>query len=55
MYYMDVLPLRYVHFKNISNFLSKMLITENDIVVCLFNLFEHGELVKLCANFRNIH
>jgi len=55
MYYMDILPLRYVYFKNKINFLSKMLKTGNDIVVSLFELFGHDELVKLCANFGNKH
>ena len=55
MYYMDVLPLRYVYFKNRFNFLSKMLKTENDVVVSLFKLFGHDELVKLSANFGNEH
>ena len=55
MYYMDILPLRYVYFKNKINFLSKMLQTGNDIVVSLFKLFGHDELVKLCANFGNEH
>ena len=47
MYYMDILPLRYVYFKNKINFLSKMLKTGNDIVVSLFKIFGHDELVKL--------
>ena len=55
MYYMDVLPLRYVYFKNRINFLSKMLKTGNDMVVSLFKLFGHDELVKLYANFGNEH
>ena len=46
MYYMDVLPHRYVYFKNKINFLSKMLKTENDMVVSLFKLFDHDELVN---------
>ena len=56
MYYMDVLPLRYVYFKNKINFLSKMLKTgQNDMVVSLFKLFGNDELVKLYANFGNEH
>ena len=55
MYYMDVLSLRYVHLKNKINFLSKLLKTENDVVVSLFKLFEHDELDKLNANFGNKH
>ena len=52
---MDVLPLLYVYLKNKINFLSKMLNTENDVVVSLFKLFGHDELVKLYANFGNKH
>ena len=55
MYYMDVLPLRYVYFKNKINFLSKMLKTGNDMVVSLYKLFGHDELFKLYANFGNEH
>ena len=55
MYYMDILPLRYVYFKNKINFFSKILKTGNDIVVSLFKLFGHDEFVKLCANFGNEH
>ena len=40
-------------FQNKINFLSKMLKTGNDIVVSLFNLFGHDELVELYANFGN--
>ena len=46
---------RYVYFKNKIIFFSKMLKTENDMVVSLFKLFSHDELVKLYANFGNEH
>ena len=53
MYYMDVLPLRYVYFENKINFLSKMLKTEMislslcSIYLATMNLLSYVLLVKL--------
>ena len=51
MFYTDVLPLRLSHFKSKINFLSKMLETENNVIIYLFNQLGRDELHRICNNF----
>ena len=51
MFYTDVLPLRFSYFKNKINFLSKMIKTENKVIISLFEQFGRDELQRICVNF----
>ena len=51
MFYTDVLPLRLSYFKNKINFLSKMLETENSVIIYLFEQLGQDELHRICNNF----
>ena len=46
-----VLPLRLSYFKNKINFLSKMLETENNVIIYLFDQLGRDELHRICNNF----
>ena len=50
MFYIDVLPLRLSYFKNKINFLSKMIETENNVIISLFDQFGRDELKRICDN-----